>query len=735
MFSRLTSLVTGQSLPFTLGEDKGQAWNWWSLHDAKMKADGASVSVFKAVIPTSDDVKLGLARNSLKRLRGLKHPSIVSFKDSLEVADRSNVTFYIVTEQVTTLGSFLSHEEMQGGSAKEVLAWGLRAVVSGVSFLTNECKVVYGTLCFNSVFVSQTLDWKLGVFDLLSDHNGMGKALDPQPFVQGFSFVGAQYLPGEVHKKEWHVVADSPPWAIDAWGLGCFIRELFKGGAMSAVAELRDLQGIPKVLAGDYQRLLGSQPQRRLNPAQLLGQNSFFRTKLNDIVVFLESLILKEEVERNKFFRGLKQACRSLPGFLIQQKILPACLAAVEFGNVSTAALQAILDLVQFGGDEKYFETSILPFIIKLLGSPDVSVRLMLLQSIDKFVRLLSEKMVESQLYPGMQQYFKDPDPRMRDQTIKCMSVLAPKMTQKTLNSSLLQHLAQLQRDPEAAIRTNTTVLISKISQYLGEASCKRILLNAFTRVLNDPAPTVRKAGILALKETSQYYSEEDISRKLIPTLAPLVTDPDPSISVSSFQCVEENLKILRAYAKKREEELAAATAAAAAAAPTASSMPPKPSQPVANNSNNNIMSAYEAPADASTSLGASVGQWKEEMGDDLILDDDEGGWDDDMGDQLDEMLRGEDASSSDPLSSLNDSVNKQMSDLMTGPSSAAAPTQGGSLMDQSIGSPRAQRKHIAAPRAPRASKPSRKPMKLGATKRQSKSGDDDAMWGDLLNS
>ena len=69
MFAKLTSLVTGSSLPFTLGDDKGTAWNWWTLHDAKMKADGAKVSVFRAIIPNTDEVKLGLARNSLKRLR------------------------------------------------------------------------------------------------------------------------------------------------------------------------------------------------------------------------------------------------------------------------------------------------------------------------------------------------------------------------------------------------------------------------------------------------------------------------------------------------------------------------------------------------------------------------------------------------------------------------------------------------------------------------------------------
>ena len=66
-----------------------------------------------AVAKTKAQLKLGLARNSLKRLRGMKHPSIVSFKDSHEMPDRSNVTFYIVTEPVVTLAAFLDMDEMR----------------------------------------------------------------------------------------------------------------------------------------------------------------------------------------------------------------------------------------------------------------------------------------------------------------------------------------------------------------------------------------------------------------------------------------------------------------------------------------------------------------------------------------------------------------------------------------------------------------------------------------------
>ena len=38
--------------------------------------------------------------------------------------------------------------------------------------------------------------------------------------------MGAQYKSGEVARTDWALVRESPPWAIDAWGLGCLMQEV-----------------------------------------------------------------------------------------------------------------------------------------------------------------------------------------------------------------------------------------------------------------------------------------------------------------------------------------------------------------------------------------------------------------------------------------------------------------------------------------------------------------------------
>jgi hypothetical protein len=51
--------------------------------------------------------------------------------------------------------------------------------------------------------------------------------------------VGSQYKPAEVNKCGWDTVLQSPPWAVDAWGLGCFMQEAFSRQYMQSVENLR----------------------------------------------------------------------------------------------------------------------------------------------------------------------------------------------------------------------------------------------------------------------------------------------------------------------------------------------------------------------------------------------------------------------------------------------------------------------------------------------------------------
>ena len=48
-------------------------------------------------------------------------------------------------------------------------------------------------------------------------------------------------------------VRESPPWAVDAWGLGCLMQELYSGQPLARMEDLRNTEPVPKELLQYYQ--------------------------------------------------------------------------------------------------------------------------------------------------------------------------------------------------------------------------------------------------------------------------------------------------------------------------------------------------------------------------------------------------------------------------------------------------------------------------------------------------
>jgi SCY1-like protein 1 len=49
------------------------------------------------------------------------------------------------------------------------------------------------------------------------------------------------------------LVRESPPWAVDAWGLGCLMQELYSGAPLARMEDLRNTDPIPKDVLQYYQ--------------------------------------------------------------------------------------------------------------------------------------------------------------------------------------------------------------------------------------------------------------------------------------------------------------------------------------------------------------------------------------------------------------------------------------------------------------------------------------------------
>ncbi|XP_050874102.1 uncharacterized protein LOC127076480 isoform X2 [Lathyrus oleraceus] len=559
MFKFLKDVVGGsgtgiKDLPYNIGEPYHSAWGSWIHHRGTSKDDGSPVSIFTLSGSNAQDGHLAAGRNGVKRLRTVRHPNILSFLHSTEIetfdGGSSKVTIYIVTEPVMPLSDKVKELGLESTQRDEYYAWGLLQISKAVSFLNNDCKLVHGNVCLASVVVTQTLDWKLHAFDVLSEFDGSNETSSTQ-MLQYAWLVATQYKAMELAKSDWAVIKKSPPWAIDSWGMGCLIYELFSGLKLSKTEELRNTASIPKSLLPDYQRLLSSTPSRRLNTSKLIENSEYFQNKLVDTIHFMEILSLKDSVEKDTFFRKLPNLAEQLPRQIVLKKLLPLLASALEFGSAAAPALTALLKMGSWLSAEE-FRVKILPTIIKLFASNDRAVRVSLLQHIEQFGESLSAQAVDEQVYPHVATGFSDTSAFLRELTLKSMLVLAPKLSQRTLSGSLLKHLSKLQVDEEAAIRTNTTILLGNIASYLNEGTRKRVLINAFTvRALRDTFPPARGAGIMALCATSSNYDITEIATRILPNVVVLTIDPDSDVRSKAFQAIDQFLLMAKQHYEK----------------------------------------------------------------------------------------------------------------------------------------------------------------------------------------
>mmetsp|Transcript_8758 Transcript_8758/g.18684 ORF Transcript_8758/g.18684 Transcript_8758/m.18684 type:complete len:802 (-) Transcript_8758:459-2864(-) len=569
MFAKLTGGLTSgltalagfgsSAFPYTVEDAYPSAWGQWAHHKGTAREDGSAVSIFKVTATDPNDRKLVVARNGIRRLKMLRHPNILAFKDSHETTEKGATVIYLVTQAVKPLKLVLEELDLKGQHRDEYLAMGMLHMTNAVSFLNNDCKLIHGNICLEAVVVTETLDWKLHGFDLVSEHTLPGDfALTNATWM-----VGNQYKPAELGKSEWETIRQSPPWAVDAWGLGCLMQEVFSTEYMQSVENLRRTDLMPQALLADYQKLLSSAPSRRLNPAKV-AESKFLNNRLVDVVNFMENIAVKDSIEKDTFFKRLPSLLPSIPSAVAVRKILPGLSSALEFGGAPAHAVGSLM-LIGNQLDTDEFTKRVVPTLSKLFASQDRNLRRSLLEGLDSYGQHLSTAVIEEQIYPHLQNGFTDSNPYLRELTLKSILTLAPKLTNKTLTQNVLKHLSRLQVDEEPSIRANTTVLLGNVAKYLGDATCKRVLLNAFTRALKDMFPPAKVAGLRAMVATATYHNAEDAAMRILPSVAPLTIDPIGEVRQAALQCLDIFTTTLNDDHKRRMNEAAAAGAAAGA--------------------------------------------------------------------------------------------------------------------------------------------------------------------------
>lgn len=115
-----------------------------------------------------------------------------------------------------------------------------------------------------------------------------------------------RYTPPEIAKSGWDAVRSNPIHALDSYGYGILVTEVFNGG-FSGSDQIGNTKNIPHPVQPSYKRLTHAVPKMRLSIGHFLEQGSrnggFFDTPLIQLTNNIENLGLKSESERDVFLR------------------------------------------------------------------------------------------------------------------------------------------------------------------------------------------------------------------------------------------------------------------------------------------------------------------------------------------------------------------------------------------------------------------------------------------------
>lgn len=504
----------------------------WTLHKGKKRGTQDEVSIFLFDVQKHSETLFDIAKASLKKLKTMRHPSLLHYLDSCE----TEKFLYVATEYVEPLATHIEETKLEGPQKELFLSWGIFQITRALSFLNNDGNMRHNNVCLYSVFVTLAGEWKLGGFEFLTAQ-GTDTA-NPIPI----KILPALEIYDPPEKKDPVKLKTVTKCSSDMWGLGCLIWEAYDGPLKNQPA-LKTTDNIPKQLCTLYCELVSANPASRPNPADIITRcrklGGYFKNDLIDTMLFLEEIQIKDKVEKGKFFSTLSSYLDSFPEAVCVHKILPQLLTAFHYGDAGSFVLAPMFKLGKLLDDADY-QKQIVPCVIKLFASNDRTTRSRLLQQLDQFIMHLQNSTVNDQIFPQVVHGFLDTNPIIREQTIKSIVHLSSKLNYNNLNVEVLRHFARLQaKDDQGGIRTNTTVCLGKIAQHLHPQIRQKVLVSAFVRSTRDNFPPARQAGVLALAATQQYFLLAEVANRVLPALCPLTNDPEKQVRDAAFRTIK----------------------------------------------------------------------------------------------------------------------------------------------------------------------------------------------------
>ncbi|CAI4215388.1 unnamed protein product [Parascedosporium putredinis] len=539
-----SAIAKGPPFPYSFGDKVDIDESIWTLRNGTKREDGSKCSIFSFDI-TANRSRLPLARNALKKLRTLRHPGVIKVLDTVE----TETYIYIATERLDPLRWHVKRKSL----TEEAMKWGLHSIANTVKFINKDASSIHGNLKVGSVYTSESGEWKLGGFEVLSG------VTDDEAIIYTYGSMvpdSGRYAPPELARNGWDTIKKGPHTAVDSFNMGTLIFEVFNG-FYSGGDQAGQTTSIPPSMHSSYKRLVNANPKARISVANFLEMGrrngAFFDVPIIKITDDIENLGVKSP-ERERLFSNF-------PEDFLKMKVLPELLKSVEFGGWAE-------------GPRGH------PYHYTTFGNPDRAIRVCLLDGLPLIIDKLTQKVVNDKIFPQLVTGFTDVAPLVREQTLKSVLVIVPKLSDRTVNGELLRYLAKTANDEQPGIRTNTTICLGKMAKNLSGSTRSKVLIAAFSRSLRDPFVHARSAALMALAATTDCFSDEDCASRVLPSMCPLLVDKEKPVRDQANKTIEVYLQKIRKAAEAMADSALPPVQAADGSAPRMGT--PQPSESAA---------------------------------------------------------------------------------------------------------------------------------------------------------
>lgn len=522
-----------------------------------------------------------MALNFFKKVKTLRHPHTLKFIDGIESKD----LLIIVTDRVIPLKQYIKNDlskEKKSSTKNMVVAWGSHCILKALEFINKDCKLLHGAVCSDSIFVTQSGDFKLGGFFVTDELNSYNKS-PSELFTLNPEVIEKVYQSPERRRSEFSVIYQKKE-ATDIYGFGCILLECFG----EAISDSFSTAKLPPLLRKIFAEITNAESSSRPTPTEVYSSSGFkraFNNKYVKALMFLEEIQIKNEIEKLDFLKKLENDVDDFPSSSSLHKFLPALTELQNFQNNSGNAnaegafdvshsaliLKIVVKITRKTEDEVNKKLLLLPLITSMFNCNDRQTRIILLQNLSLYAEFLQSKQLNKEIFPKVVAGFSDSTVALREITLKSMVLLAPRLTPTNLNDVLVKAMFRLLDDKEPSLVTNTVVCFSKLLTDFDEKTRGKVVAAVFPKVLKSPHQHTRLAALRgissAVRDLLEGNDEGSVSdkkltnaklcvSKLLPALGFSLLDSNSEVRTEAFKTFHYILKQLKTVSKQLDVKI-----------------------------------------------------------------------------------------------------------------------------------------------------------------------------------